>query len=33
MPLTVSDASLSTAGILLLTIVAVEWGGWLGEIA
>jgi hypothetical protein len=28
MPLTVSDASLSTAGVLLLTIVAVEWGGY-----
>ncbi len=28
MPLTLSPATLSTAGILLLTIVAVESGGW-----
>jgi hypothetical protein len=28
MPLTISSASLSTAGILLLAIVAVEWGGY-----
>jgi hypothetical protein len=28
MPLTLSSSTLSTAGILLLTIVAVESGGW-----
>jgi hypothetical protein len=28
MPLTVSPATLSTAGILLIAIVAVEWGGY-----
>ena len=27
MPLLVFQATLSTAGVLLLTIVAVEWGG------
>ena len=27
MPLLVSPATLSTAGVLLLTILAVEWGG------
>ena len=28
MPLNVSSATLSTAGVLLLAIVAVEWGGY-----
>ena len=28
MPLTLSPSTLSTAGLLLLTIVAVEFGGW-----
>lgn len=28
MPLTISSATLSTAGILLLAVVAIEWGGY-----
>jgi len=28
MPLMISPATLSTAGVLLLAIVAVEWGGY-----
>jgi hypothetical protein len=28
MPLTISSATSTTAGILLLTIVAIEWGGY-----
>ena len=28
MPLVISSATLSTAGVLLITIVLVEWGGW-----
>lgn len=28
MPLTISGATFTTAGVLLLTIVAVEWGGY-----